>query len=436
MTAIIAIAEGVELSVLRQAVAEGRLPWFSRACSAGQLWPMACGPAPYEASNLATAFTGLGRGHHGCYSYWAIRGEHGTAPAILTSADLGVKPFWSWPQLGDLRTGVVNVQLTHPPQPINGFILSYLMQQSLRHTYPHQLSHQLHKRGLRYGHDVSVFYRGEPPEHFFSEVMRVARYQLETAISLAGDCDLLIVNMTVVDRLSHFLWDALEHWNGSSPAPFLWRAYEFIDEALARLDALAGEEPMLVFSEEGFGPLDGFVSLDRCLQEAALLRLDEHGEVCEATSNAREAVQGSHGVRLLGSAVGSLAAAQEVRQCLEEARSPDGSLVVARTWLREEIYDGPRVGLAPEIIVEPADPRRPPLGDPRWARHVNRHLQTGWHRDTGFVLVQRVRPLLPADRTAALESIAPTALALMGRDHETGPTGPTATPLAIRDSMC
>lgn len=416
MSIVVAVAEGAERSLLRSPTGRVVCPWLSGALDGEGSWDLDCGPAPYEPSNLTTAFSGRGRGHHGCYSYWRIRAEHGEAPSVLTSADVKAPRLWHWPQMAGLRFAVVNVPLTYPPEPIDGILVAYLMDQTLRYTHPPGLVHEMKRRGLAYGHDVSVFYRGEPLEAYFEKILKVANYQLEAALALGAEQDVLIVNLTIVDRLSHFLWHEVEEDPGTSR---LWRGYAFLDQALARLDALAGDDPMLIFSEIGFGPLVRFERIDAALAEGGFCRLGADGHVMEGWL-AREAVQGSHGVVL---ADASRALASEVADCLQSARNVLGESLVAEVRVREELYEGPEVGLAPDLVVTPADLRRPPMGDLRWARHVNRDLQTGWHRDGGFLCAKRAQPLTPL---ASLEAIAATVASLAGRDAADGCSAPVA----------
>ncbi|ALK08137.1 alkaline phosphatase family protein [Blastochloris viridis] len=413
MVAVVAVTEGLDLGLLATPRGRAACPWLTRHLAAAPWWRLPCGPAPYEPSNLATAFTGRGRGHHGCYSYWRIRGDDGGPPAVLTSGDVRQPWLWVWRELAGLRIAVLNVQLTYPPTPLDGVLLAYLMQQTLRYAYPPGFEHEMRRRGLRYGHDVSVFYRGEPAASFRDRVLAVARYQLETALAVGRGHDLLIVNLTVADRLSHFLWHELAAPGAAEPA--VLAGYAFVDRALAALDDLAGTDPLLVLSEIGFGPLVRFESLNRALAAAGFCHDDPNGEAVSPRTRAREAVQGSHGI-VLAAPGSDPTLRQEVIGCLLEARAEDGARLVAAALPREEVYDGPALAEAPDIVVIPADPARPPGGDPRWARHVNRHLQTGWHRDDGFVLVRGGRAVADTARPASLESIAPTIAALAGRD--------------------
>jgi len=421
---LIAIVEGVEPTVLRREMDAGRLPWFQKTAQEGRWWDMDCGPAPYEPTNLASAFSGQGPGEHGCFSYWAIR-DGGNKPRVLENADVKAKRFWEWQELKDIRFSVVNVQLTHPPQPLNGNLISYPMLATLRASYPNDLLAKLSRNGIRYAHDVTVFYAGQELEEFANEAARAAIYQLDTALALADDCDVMVFNLTLPDRLSHFLWHELERPESEwTQRPHILRAYDFVDQACARLqEKVTGS--CIVFTEIGFGGIDGFVSIDKLLQDAGLQILNGDGEVDLERSLAFEAVQGSHGIILTESMLGQGNSARSkgsgafdiVKEALLSFHFGDGSPVLAAAHHRDEVYSGPWSHLGPDIIVKPADPRRPPLGDPRWAEHVRRNDQSGWHRDRGFVMVNGPASSTFLEcETPSLESIAPTIARLLGRD--------------------
>lgn len=418
MTAVVAIIEGVDRTLLHRLIGRVRLPWFEAALQQQAAFQLSSGVVPYEAPNMTSALSGVGPGEHGVFSLWSASYSD-DAPRVLTADDVKAARIWEWPELHDRRFGLVNIHLTHPPRKVNGFCLSYLMHQTLNFTFPRELARQLLADGFRYGHDVSALYTGQPADVFFQEVRRISQYQLDAALELGPSVDMLLINITVADRLSHFLWPDLDAPGLENT--HLVRAYQFIDEALARLDRLrAPHEAMLVFSEMGFGRLDHFASLDDGLQRLGLQARDADGNVDIARSIAREAVQGTHGVNLIRRCAEHAPAATVVREvcdALLALRFDDTGLPVVSSALpREHVYTGPYSHLAPDILIEPADPRRPPMGDRRWAAKVHRHLQNGWHRKGGFgFLIGRDIPAGSfGDAEHAAESIAPTIARMLG----------------------
>ncbi|UXH76106.1 alkaline phosphatase family protein [Roseateles amylovorans] len=421
MKALIVIAEGMDPTVLTREVAAGRLPWFGEQMRQRRYAPMDCGPVPYEPVNLATAFSGMNPGRHGCFSYWSAHSA-GEMPRVLVTDDVQVPRVWEWESLSDLRFSVVNVQLTHPPKPLNGRLISYPMQYTMNASHPRSLLSDLLREGVRYAHDVTLFYRGESFDEFAAQAWRVAAAQLQAAQALARDTDVMIVNLTLIDRVSHFLW--YEMRDPAPPQrPTVLRAYDFVDQACRALQAL-GAETTMVFSEMGFGELDGFVSIDDLLLQAGLQHRDADGQVDLARSLAMETVQGSHGVMLCRDLcnTGRATAAEidTVRQALAALRFPNGQPVIGSVHHRDELYTGPFRHLAPSLVIKPADERRPPLGERRWATHVRRTAQSGWHRDRGFMVLDAPGAELPQGQPVQLQQIAPTIAEMLGREAPAG----------------
>ncbi|CAK2439911.1 Type I phosphodiesterase/nucleotide pyrophosphatase [Vibrio crassostreae] len=415
MKALVIVAEGMDPYVLEQEVGKGNLPWFAEQLKRNNYRHLNCGPVPYEPSNLATAFSGVNPGKHGCFSYWSTHAA-GEMPRVLDANDVKAKRVWEWPELKGYKFNVVNVQLTHPPTSINGKMISYLMQNSLNASYPRNLISELLKNDVKYAHDVSLFYKGQPFSEFACEAWRIAEYQLQSAMAMAEDTDVLIVNLTLVDRLSHFLWYELKQ-EDLGRRPHVLAAYDFIDSACRQLASL-DPEMTLVFSEMGFGELREFVSINEHLQEAGLLVTNAQGEIDLTKSVAMEAVQGSHGVMLcrdlFNTGKASQAETEEVMQCLREIRFDNSKPILKEVAHRREVYHGQYTHLAPSIIITPHDERYPPLGDPRWANHVRRGDQSAWHREKGFVVLDGPSGIDDASAEVQLEQIAPTIARALG----------------------
>lgn len=415
MKTLVIVAEGVDPFILEDQVSKGYLPWFAQYLKNQRYRHLNCGPVPYEPSNLATAFSGVNPGKHGCFSYWNSH-TTGEMPRVLETADVKAPRIWEWEEFSDLKFSVVNVQLTHPPKPLNGTLVTYPMSYTMNTSYPRRLLADLHRQGIRYAHDVTLFYTGQPFDTFAKDAWRVATAQLETALELANETDVMVVNLTLVDRVSHFLWYEMKDQN-TDKRPIILQAYDFIDEACRKLQAL-NPETTLVFSEIGFGELDAFYSIDKELIAAGLQVLNSDGLVDHNHSMAMETVQGSHGIMLkrdlnnLGCA--SSSEIESVSQFLKELRFEDGKPVVEQVYHRDELYTGNYRHLAPTLIIKPANEKRPPLGESRWANHVRRTAQSGWHRDKGFILVDSPNTFKNYDNIQ-LQQIAPTIAHLLGR---------------------
>jgi predicted AlkP superfamily phosphohydrolase/phosphomutase len=357
---------------------------------------------PYEVPGLTSAFSGRLPAEHGWFSYWAAQG-HGYQPRVLSQADQRLPYLWQRRELADRKFAVINVFGTHPPVPLDGWVISYPMDQTVRASHPKSLLWELSQKGISYAHDVSIWYAGQERHEFVSRALAADRERGAAARELWGrGPDVLIVNLTGIDRVCHFYWQELEP---GSPFPeeetAIYRAFLGCDHILSSLLELVDESTTLIsFSEIGFGPLRAYVSINDLLTKAGFQKkgLGPEGPVPQwAETSAFEAVQGTHGINinLRGrQETGPVAEGDyervraEVAVALREAVNPYTGCRMFRTVRpREEVYPGPALEAAPDLVLEPLDERYQPLGDRFWASRVNRTLQSGWHRRQSYAAV-------------------------------------------------
>ncbi|MFK3979423.1 alkaline phosphatase family protein [Micromonospora sp. NPDC050397] len=397
--AIVLIAEGVETSLVARWGPE-RLPNFHRLFAEGAGGLMHSEFVPYEPSGLFTAFTGVEPATHGCFSYWEVHTPD-YVPRVLDSGD-SRRPFlWHRPELGDRTVAVINVFGTHPVQPVNGHVISYPMRSTLHACHPRDLPIQLAEVGIKPVHDVTVWFAGQPKSERVPLILGADEQRAAAALhllrgGLGTPPDLTIVNMTAIDRLSHFYWQELEP--GSQVAEddqAIFQAYQLCDRLLGELlDLVDGSTSLFCFSEIGFGPLRSYQSVNDVLAKAGLLTYAADGVIDFTRTRAFEAVQGAAGVNLnlvgrqrdgvvTGAEYDSVLA--EVRAVLTEYVNPlTGRLFLADAIPRDKIHTGPAIEEAPDLIMEPADWRYLAFGDMYWVSRVTRWLQSGWHRRDSF----------------------------------------------------
>lgn len=428
--AIIAVVEGAAPLLLDRWCEAGWLPVLRELRQRGRHGPLRGEVVPYEPTGLHSAFSGQPPGEHGWFSYWSVHPAD-YRPRVLTSADVTAPLLWRRPETSELSWAVVNVTGTHPPRPLHGHLISYPMHQTLRASFPDDLLRRLLRdQGISTVHDVSVWYEGQTREEFLTGVLHADQSRARAALHLLDEgAEVLVINLTAIDRVCHFYWQELEP---GSPVPedrsAIFRAYASCDRMLGQLlDHLPADGHLLTFSEIGFGPLRAYLSVNDALAAAELLwtTADEGGSAVDyPRSLAFEAVQGSHGVNvnLRGRyAEGRVAPAdfervrQRTREALEAAVNPHTGLpMFRRVHCREDLYAGAAAEAAPDLVVEPADERYQPLGDPYWAGTVNRTLQSGWHRRESFWAGVGPRFSAGEGSTATPLDVAPTVYGMLG----------------------
>jgi predicted AlkP superfamily phosphohydrolase/phosphomutase len=436
---IVVITEGAAPELLDRWCAEGKLPGFAALRSHGTGGPVDAEGTPYEPPGLVSLLTGQRAADHGFFSYWSCHDRH-YHPQVLTSADGDFPLLWQRPELADLRFGSIGVFGTHPPKPLNGWLITYPMYASLHACYPADLQRSLARRGIRPVHDVSIFWTGQARDSLLPQLLEADAQRGRTAMALFDDgADVVIVNLTSMDRTSHFYWQELERDQpGQDDQTAVFAAYRTVDQVIAdALRRVDDHTSLIAFSEIGFGPLRSYCSVNEILAGQGLLKLAPDGSVDFTASHAFEAVQGTHGVNInlreryasgLVSSTDYDRLRSEVATALTGALNPRTGLpLLSAVRRREEVYPGRACDLAPDLILEPADWRYLPLGDPHWASHVNRTWQSGWHRRRSYWAAAgpRFPAAPPGTGPASVPDITATLLDLLGREAADACAGST-----------
>ncbi len=429
---VVVITEGAPLGVLQEFIDAGHLPGFAALFQQGAWGELASHVVPYEPPGLMTAFTGVPSSEHRWYSYWTVH-ERDHKPRVLTSKDLRVKPFWMRPEYAGTHFSIINVAGTHPPVAIPGELITYPMGQTLKASYPSDLLASLLKEDLPCTHDVSIWFNGQARSDFAPRVVDADRRRVAlTRHFYESGSEVVIVNLTSIDRTCHYYFQELEP---GSPVPrsesAILAAFQCADELIqSLLNTLDDQTTLLVFSEIGFGPLRQYVSVNEFLAKARLLTWKQPGaEVDWTRTIAAESVQGSSGINI--NLAGRYADGTVQKENYEKVRAETAAVLREAINLytgrnlfsavvpREEVYEGAGMEDAPDLILFPEDHRYLPLGDPLWALHVSRPLQSGWHRDRSYWAAAGPATS-PGKRpeTASLLQILPTIEQALGRDSK------------------
>ena len=432
---VVIILEGISNKLL--SAWHDKLPNLSRLMSKnGGI--LHSGFVPYEAPNLLSAFSGVTPGNHGVYSYWHIHNED-YVPRIWDASDIKVPMLWQMEEFQDTSFGVLNLFCTYPPYPINGKMISYLQQPSLRGCFPKEYIKELLRKGYQYTSDVFVGLgygqdnpssgkESTPRDEYYRLFEETEKARVDVALDMMKECDTVITNLTIIDRLSHFFWQEID--DGSpikTEDTLLFKAYSFLDKVVEKfIDEMSSESNLFIFSEIGYGPLINFISINNFLEKGNLL-VREQAQTKWTKTFAFESVQGSHGINInvkgnykYGTVQGNdyEKVRRDVIEYLKTLINPKTYLPMFRiVQERENTFDGPLTAGAPDIMVEMADNRFVPLGDEYWSSRVHRINQNGWHRKDSIwtahgALFNGIK------KDASIMDITPTIFDLLGAEKK------------------
>lgn len=340
--------DGAPFPLIERWAASGDLPNLARLIERGGFGVLRSTIPVHSPTAWASFITGLNPGQHGVFDF--VRREPGSYRLRVVRADqYPGASIWRLLSEQGRRVGVLNVPMTYPPEPVNGFLVSGLGTPDFAgYTYPPELQDDLDARGYRV--NKKFFFVRDRQDEWLDDIAAMTEKRGETAARLLRErpWDFFMVVFRNSDEICHFFWHHMDetHPQHDPAAPARYRTaildlYRQIDHWVGEIVAAAGEDVnVVVMSDHGAGPLYRDVFLNEWLWQESWLAL-------------RSAAAGSRGW---------LAAMQ--RLGLTRARISDTLTRLDMHWLEVAI----KRALGDRIYVLPRDERLEFHSAIDWAR--------------------------------------------------------------------
>lgn len=273
--------DGGTLSLVGPWAKRGELPNLSRLLGGGASGALRSTIHPLTPQAWTSFLTGVNPGKHGVFDFGKRRDE--SYELTLTDSTCRRAPaIWEYLEEYDLTSGVVNVPLTFPLDPVHGFMVSGMHSPSLDLALgPPSLMDDVREAAPDYRIDVMSPWYADM-DQFLVDVhqMADARARLATHLYCKHRPDLFMVVMVVVDRVCHALFKQMsdpKNHNRDGRADWKYsgevlRAYKAVDRGLGQLlDEIDDDTVVVVMSDHGFGTLEGDVSLNQFFLEQGLM---------------------------------------------------------------------------------------------------------------------------------------------------------------------
>jgi predicted AlkP superfamily phosphohydrolase/phosphomutase len=467
--------DGGTFRLLNPLMERGLLPNLAMLVENGTWGELHSTVPPVTAPAWSSFMTGKNPGKHRLFGWQEPMAEAGERSWANSHSIRGEK-LWHAVGRQGRRVGVLNVPMTYPPEEVSGFLVSGMLTPSVESefTYPPELGARL--RELEYVIEVYNRSQGintDSQEALlrFIDDLEKALLSRETAINVLWPQRLDDFSMVVFetpDRIQHFLWGRLEQaLMGSRPqrqgelaaraVDLYWKIDAIVGQLLAKLD---DNSFVFVVSDHGFCPLHTYLHLNNWLESEGLLT---YAGRMALRRRAKGLLSGAKRVlprRALDRGRQALGAAKlidwsrtkayrghpsesavfinlrgrepqgvvepgaeyerlrrQIKNDLVQLRDPrNGSRVVERVLLREEVYAGPYVGEAPDLLLEMTESYH--VGFDRSGPDILEDAKTkglGAHARTGILIAwgPGVRKGGNIDG-ASIVDVAPTALYAMG----------------------
>jgi len=258
--------DGATFDLIRPWAAAGHLPNIARLLAEGVSAPLRSVPNMNSAPAWSSFATGLNPGQHGIfYFYEQVPGTY-TKRYLNASFRRGAT-FWRLLSEAGHRVGVINVPLTYPAEPVNGFMLAGLDTpgvDSPGFSHPPELAARLRAEVGEYTIEPGIpgYMKGGRRDEAAARIFEAIDRRLACARYLMArePWDLFLLVFTATDAAQHFFWKDMdpshpEH-DPAEAARFgevIFRTYRRLDEVVGELCAAAPDATVMLMSDHGGG---------------------------------------------------------------------------------------------------------------------------------------------------------------------------------------
>jgi len=236
--------------------------------------------------------TGTNPGQHGIYGYGI---NNISSMDFEPVSRLAIKKNTLWKLLSEhnQKSVVINVPMTFPPEPINGYLITGMMTPSTEHnyTYPKSLRNELQSRNINYRIDTVINRNSED----FSDSPFIRQYFSNGAADFFADLynltearykaveylwekqwDFFMSVFVSMDRIQHYLWDYISpdaHQNKQNEqiTRKIYEYYEYLDSIVGKIvNKVDANTTICLISDHGFGKFLGDLYINKWLLNQAL----------------------------------------------------------------------------------------------------------------------------------------------------------------------
>ncbi len=350
--------DGVPFDMLKTLAQSGIMPNTQRLIGQGSLRSMRSSIPEISSVAWSSIITGADPAEHGVFGFMdLVSGSY--KMRFPNFQDLKASPFWeSCPG----QAVIINVPSTYPVREMNGVHISGFVSLDFEKSiYPPSLVPEL--RRLDYQLDVDAQKAHTDMKAFLTDLDEslLARIRAYQHLWSNYDWQIFMLVFTGTDRLMHFLFDAYEDADHEHHGFFLDH-FRKIDGAIGEIaEKMADNDLLIMLSDHGFERLEKDVYVNHLLASEGFLAFEPGSEPKLANiSSATKAFALDPGRIYINQKdkypAGSVRE-QDKDACLNNLEEVFSSLkiddkkVIKHVYRKEDIYEGPYLDQAPELIL-------------------------------------------------------------------------------------
>ncbi len=350
--------DGVPFEMIKEFSEAGLMSNVGRVIDRGIFKKMSSSIPEVSSVAWSSIITGKNPGRHGVFGFTDLHPNTYTL-RFPNYSDLREPPFWDTKAF---RSVIMNVPSTYPARAMNGVHISGFVSVDFgKSVYPPSLVSTLTELDYRVDVDAARAHRSF--ELFLADLDRTLEARIRTYHYLweTEDWRLFMLVFTGTDRLMHFLWDAHEDVDHRHHGDFE-KHFRRIDEIIGEIEGALGDEDLLVIaSDHGFEKLEVDVYISYALKEAGFLQFKEHKEAAlgniDSSTKAFTLDPARVYVHLKGKYPYGAVQNNDRSKVLDDLVSffksleIDGKKVIGSMFRKEEIYSGPFMEQAPDLVL-------------------------------------------------------------------------------------
>lgn len=398
--------DGGTFSLIEPWARNGWMPNLARIMAKGCRGELKSTIPPYTPPAWASIYTGVNPGKHGVFGFFTNDPKTGSRK-LCNSTSINAPKIWEILNSNGIRTGLINLPMSYPPQPLDGYMVTGPMTppKAKVFTYPQSMSEELCQLKDPYVVNEPT----HPPDTLFKRLNTATRARRTACLHLLknNSCDFLMIIFITPDRLQHAFWKYLDENSELYDTPEAEsirlqakKCIHDLDEAIGDIVSEVGDECLtLVVSDHGFQELSGLFILNNWLAKEGFLSYKDAGrrlsnisykigtkiignkwaraaagqfarmtnkgdairEIGMKTLDQTFAIDWSktvayaseYGLFINKNEDEYMGARQEIVNRMEKNNIlANGASIAVRAFKKEEIYAGPYLDIAPDIILE------------------------------------------------------------------------------------
>lgn len=278
--------DGATFDLILPWVEQGYLPCLGRLLREGSSSPLRSTIPPITPCAWSSFMTGKNPGKHGLFDFVEPLPD-GRGVRFTNASCRSGESLWGYLSRKDRRVGIINVPMTYPPEPVNGYLISGLDTPHERsaYMYPSTLRDELSAESI--GYRIELQHLGNMRtnarrDRQLAELREVESIRTRTLKHLSSkypaDFRMLVYGAT--DQVAHHFWHYMDERHDKYDAEGAERyrhairdVYQHVDGLLASVLEDEGDDTIVaIMSDHGFGPTTNVrLRLNQILEHAGLL---------------------------------------------------------------------------------------------------------------------------------------------------------------------